>query len=161
MRGHFLFVALVAGSIAAHEAPAAAPLANVSGFDASLLADHTCQGTFSSGRRHTWSQGAVALRFAVDGDRLAAQFARLEGHAAFDREAYAMTQRRPVDAAGYERLGAVRDLTITAGTIRYTDPLGARVTLTYRPGTLSGQSDPRGGTDPRLTRLQFVNLLCR
>lgn len=161
MQRYFSVVVLVAGIIAAHEAPAAMPLANVSGFDAGLLAGSTCQGTFSSGRRHTWSQGAVELRFTVDGDRLAAQFSRLEGHAAFDGVAYAMTQHQAVDASRYEQLGPVRDLAITAGTIRYTDPLGARVTLTYRPGTLSGQSDPRGGADRRLTRVQFVNLLCR
>lgn len=161
MRCHLSFAVFSIALLAAHEAPAAVQLANVSGFDAALLAGRTCQGIFSSGRKHSWSQGAVELRFAVEGDRLTAQFARLIGQAGYDREAYALTQRRAADASGYDHLGMVRDLTVMAGVVRYTDPAGGRATLTYRAGTLSGQNDPRSGTDPRLTRIQFVNLQCR
>ena len=161
MRRCFSVAVLVAGVIAAHKAPAAEPLANVGGFDAGLLAGKTCQGTLNSGRRHAWSESAVELRFAVEANQLTAQLSRLVGQAAYDRAAYAMTRHQALDASGYEHLGPVRDLAIAAGTVRYTDPLGARVTLTYRPGTLSGQSDPRGGADRRLTRVQLINLMCR
>jgi hypothetical protein len=124
------------------------------------LAGKTCQGTFSSGRHREASEGALQLRFAAVAGRLTAQAWRLVGTAAFDRAAYALTQKQPVDPSGYEALGEIRGLAVSGDKLRYIDPLGARVTLEYKDGDLSGESDPRGGSDPRMTRLQFVNLHC-
>jgi hypothetical protein len=50
---------------------------------------------------------------------------------------------------------------VAGDKLRYVDPLGARVALGLKDDDLSGQSDPRGGRDPTMTRLQFVNLHCR
>jgi hypothetical protein len=138
---------------------AAAPAA-----PAQPLAGKVCQGTFNSGKEREGSEGGLELRFGVGNGRLTAQFARLVGKAAFDAAAYNLTlgrNRPPIDTAGYEQLGNVQNLTSEADKIRFVDPLGARVELAYRNGDLSGQSDPRGGRDPRMTRLQFVNLRCR
>ena len=125
----------------------------------------TCQGTFNSGKKALASSGALQLHFAVAGGQLTAQMWRSVGSDAFDRAAYALTwaQRNapPLDISGYEALGPVRDLSVAGDTIGYVDPLGARVQLQLKRGDLSGTSDPRGGADRRMTRLQFVNLRCR
>ena len=52
-------------------------------------------------------------------------------------------------------------MTVTGNTIRYVDPTGGRVQLTYDSGRFLGQSDPRGGTDYRMTRVAVVRMVCR
>lgn len=154
-------LALAALSIAALTAAAYAPLANASGGNAGVLAGKTCQGVFESGRRHLWSDGAAELVFAIDNDRLVARYAQLLGQDAHDPAEYAMVQNRPVDTSRYEHLGPVRDLTVDGNTIRFVDATGARFVLTYRGDALSGERDPRGGSDPRMTRVSFVRMRCR
>jgi hypothetical protein len=150
------------GILAAGAAADAQQLANVTGFDARLLAGKTCQGAFDTGRKQEASQGALELRFAAAGNRLTGQVSRLVGREAYGRASYAVTQRQPVDTAGYEQLGPMRDLSVAQGTIRYIDRLGAKVVLDYsKDGTLYGHSDPRGGSDPRMTRVAVVQMFCR
>ncbi|HTV87882.1 MAG TPA: hypothetical protein VME41_02600 [Stellaceae bacterium] len=166
MRAHLALAAasmtaLTAPVPAAAEMPAADMLANVSGYDASLLAGKTCQGVFESGRRHPWSNGAAELAFAIEGDRLTAQYAQSLGQQAHDFAEYAMVQDRPVDASGYERFGPVHDLTVAGHEISFVDATGARFKLTYRRHSLSGERDPRGGSDPRMTRISLVRMRCR
>jgi len=76
-------------------------LRNVTGLDPSLLVGKTCQGVFNSGRRREGSQGALQLRFAVNGDVLTAHFWRRLGKSAYDQAAYAITlPGQSGDAAG-------------------------------------------------------------
>jgi YD repeat-containing protein len=153
---------LLAGTAAAITASADPVLRNVIGFDPALLAGKTCQGVFNTGKRREGSQGALQVRFAVDGDVLAAHLWRRLGKSAYDRAAYAITQPgQSVDATRFDDLGEVRGITVTGSTIRYVDPTGAKVQLTYDRGRLVGQSDPRGGTDWRMTRVAIVKLVCR
>jgi|SRR5579864_2473934 hypothetical protein len=162
MRPH---LALAALSIVALTAPAAVgsppPLANVRDFDAALLAGRTCQGAFDSGRNHPWSEGGVELVFAVEGGRLTAQYAQLTGSEAHDPAEYAMVRNRSIDTSRYEHRGPVRDLTVRHHTIRFVDPTGARFVLHYRHHALAGERDPRGSSDPRMTRINFVRMRCR
>jgi YD repeat-containing protein len=137
-------------------------LRNVTGFDASLLAGKTCQGVFNSGRRREGSQGALQLRFAINGNVFTAHFWRQLGQAAYARAAYAITQPgQSGDLTGLDYWGEVSGLTVSGKTIRYVDPTGGRVQLTYDSGRLLGQSDPRGGTDYRMTRVAVVRMVCR
>jgi hypothetical protein len=124
-----------------------------------------CQGTFNSGFNREGSEGALQLRFAMSGGRLTAQFQRLVTSNAYNRAAYSLTRTgrkgQPIDTSGYEALGEVHDLSVAGDKLTFVDPVGARVELTYKDGDLSGESDPRGGSDPRMTRIAFVNLRCR
>jgi hypothetical protein len=106
----------------------------------------------------------LRLQFAVNGDVLTAHFWRRLGQRAYERAAYAITQPgQSGDAAGFglDYLGEVSGLTVTGTTIRYVDPTGGRVQLTYAGGRLSGRSDPRGGTEWRMTRVANVTMVCR
>jgi hypothetical protein len=160
-----LSIAMLMAPAALAQTPPLVPnprlLSNVRGFDAGLLAGRTCQGVFDSGRRHPWSNGAVQFVFAVEGGRLTAQYAQLLGSEAHDPAEYAMTQNRPVDASGYQQLGPVRDLRVRGHKIGFVDPTGARYAVRYRAGTLAGERDPSGTSDPRMTRKNFVRLRCR
>jgi hypothetical protein len=130
-----------------------------------VLDGKTCQGAFNTGAEREGSEGALQLRFAMSGGRLTAQFQRLVTSQAYARAAFALTRTGrkgpPVDTSGYEALGEVHDLTVSGDKITFVDPIGARVELTYKDGDLSGESDPRGGSDPRMTRIAFVNMRCR
>ena len=92
MRGFCGWIVALAGMAVAFTASADPALRNVTGLDPALLAGKTCQGVFNSGRRREGSQGALQLRFAVNGDVLTAHFWRRIGKSAYDREAYAITQ---------------------------------------------------------------------
>jgi len=162
MRGFWSSIAVLVGIATANTASADPVLRNVTGSDPTLLAGKTCQGWFNSGRRRQGSQGAVQLNFTVNGDVLAAHLWRRLGKAAYDQAAYAITQPgQGVDATGLEDLGEVRGLRVTGNSVRYRDSTGARVRLTYDQGRLSGQSDPRGGSDWRMTRVASVMMVCR
>ena len=147
---------------AAMTASADPVLRNVTGLDPALLAGKTCYGVFNSGRRRPGSQGALQLRFVVQGDILSAHFWRRLGKSAYDQTAYAITQPgQSGDAMGLDYLGEVSGLTVTGGTVRFVDPTGGKVQLTYDQGRLLGRSDPRGGTEWRMTRVANVNMVCR
>ncbi len=154
--GVVAFAGLVMASMPQAQAAQAAPIAPVP----TLLSGKTCQGTFNTGRRRVASEGALQLRFTLVGGQLTAQVSRLVTKHGYNQADYALMRRRMIDASGYEPLGDVRDLAVTGDKISYTDPLGARVELTYRDGDLAGVSDPRGGSDPRMTRIAFVRLHC-
>src|SRR6266851_8029875 len=148
MRSLWTSLVLLAGLAAAITASADPLLRNVTGFDPALLAGKTCQGVFNTGRRREGSQGALQIRFAVHGDVLTAHLWRRLGKPAYDRAAYAITQPGQIgDATGLDYLGEVGGLTVTGSIVRYVDPTGGRVQLTYGQGRLSGRSDPRGGTE--------------
>ena len=86
------------------------------------------------------------------------------GKSEYVRVAYAITlPGQGGDAAGLELdyLGEVSGLTVSGNTVRYVDPTGGRVQLTYDGGRLLGRSDPRGGTEWRMTRVSNVNVVCR
>jgi len=68
MRGLCTSTALLIGFAAA--ASAQQTLSNVTGFDPALLAGQTCQGSFDTGAGRPESEGALQLRFAVNGDLL-------------------------------------------------------------------------------------------
>src|SRR5437667_4186477 len=137
MRGLWVSIVLLAGMAAAITASADPVLRNVTGFDPALLAGKTCQGVFNTGRRREGSQGALQLRFAVDGYVLAAHLWRRLGKSAYDRAAYAITQPgQGVEATGRGDLGEAQGMTVTGNTVRYVDPTGARVQLTYDRGRL-------------------------
>jgi YD repeat-containing protein len=158
--GLTMLSAAIAG-IAASTAADTQMLANVTGFDARLLAGKICQGVWDTGRKQQVSRGALTLRFGVEGSRLTAQTSCFVGQEVHGRAAYAVTRQQPLDTSGYEPLGAVRSLSAARGVVRYTDPLGARVQLSYSEGgKLSGHSDPRGGSDPRMTRVAVVQMFC-
>ena len=162
MQALWASIIVLAGTAAASYASAAPVLRNVSGMDPALLAGKTCQGVFNSGRRREGSQGALQLRFSVERDLLTAHFWRRVGQSAYEQAAYAITQ--PGQGSAVPQLdywGPVSDLTVFGSTIRYVDPTGGRVQLTYDNGRLLGRSDPRGGTDWRMTRVSNVNLVCR
>jgi YD repeat-containing protein len=162
MRRLWAPIVAVAGMAVAMTASADPVLRNVTGVDPSLLAGKTCQGVFNSGRRREGSQGALQLRFVVQGDVLTAHFWRRLGKSAYDQTAYAITQPgQNGDAIGLDYLGEVSGLTVTGTTVRYVDPTGGRVQLTYDSGRLLGRSDPRGGTEWRMTRVSNVNMVCR
>ena len=79
--------------MAAAEAASAQPtLSNVTGFDPTLLAGKTCQGSFDTGAGRAESEGALQLRFAVNGAMLTANVWRRFGSNAQNRAAYAITQ---------------------------------------------------------------------
>ena len=138
--------------------PAPAPAQGL----AQRLDGKSCAGSFTAGTREEPSEGALRLRFAIAGDRPTAQFSWLVGRDAYDRVAFALTRRdMPVDVSGFEALGAVRDLTLDGDRVGFVSPVGARAELTWRDGELSGLSDPRGGSDPRMTRRAYVRLRCR
>jgi YD repeat-containing protein len=152
------------GMTAATTTSAEPAVRNVAGLDPSLLVGKTCQRVFNSGRRREGSEGTLRLRFAVNGDVLTAHFWRRLGKSAYDRVAYAITQPgQSGDAAGLglDYLGDVGELMVIGSTIRYVDPTGGRVQLTYDSGRLLGRSDPRGGTEWRMTRVSNVNMMCR
>ena len=161
MRGLWASIVALAGMAAATIASADRPLRNVTGLDPAVL---TCQGVFNSGRRREGSQGALQLQFAVNGDVLTAHFWRRLGKSAYDRAAFAITQPgQGGDAAGFglDYLGEVSGPTVSGSTLRYIDPTGGRVQLTYDSGRLLGRSNPRGGTEWRMTRVSNVNMVCR
>jgi len=164
MRGLRAPLVAFAGLAAAANVSADPALRNVTGLDPSLLVGKTCQGVFNSGRRREGSQGALQLRFAVNGAVLTAHFWRRLGKSAYDQAAYAITlPGQSGDAArlGLDYLGEVSGLTVGGSTVRFVDPTGGRVQLTYDSGRLLGRSDPRGGTKWRMTRVSNVNMLCR
>ena len=164
MRGLRAPLVALAGLAAATNVSADPALRNVTGLDPSLLVGKTCQGVFNSGRRREGSQGALQLRFAVNGAVLNAHFWRRLGKSAYDQAAYAITlPGQSGDAArlGLDYLGEVSGLTVGGSTVRFVDPTGGRVQLTYDSGRLLGRSDPRGGTEWRMTRESNVNMLCR
>jgi hypothetical protein len=70
-------LALLAFMAAAEAASAQPALSNVSGFDSALLAGKTCQGSFDTGAGRAESEGALQLRFAVNGAMLTANVWRL------------------------------------------------------------------------------------
>jgi len=149
----------VAGMAAAISASADPVLRNVTGFDPALLAGETCQGVLNTGKARHGSQGALQLSFTVDGDVLAAHFWRGLGRSTYDRAVYAITQPgQTIDATRFEDLGEVRRLTVTGNHDRFVDSTGAKVRLTYSHGRLQGRSDPRGGTDWRMTRVANVTM---
>jgi hypothetical protein len=161
MRGFWASIAVLVGIATANTASADAVPRNVTGFDPTLLAGKTCQGPFNTGRRRQGSQGAVQVSFAVNGDVLTAHLWRRLGKAAYDKAAYAITQTgQSVDATGFDDLGEVRGLSVTRKRVRYVDSTGAKVRLTYDGGRLQGQSDPRGGSDWRTTRVANVMMVC-
>jgi hypothetical protein len=164
MRALWASIVALAGMAAAITASADPLLRNVTGLDPAVLVGKTCQGVFKAGRRREGSQGALHLQFAVNGDFLTAHFWRRLGQSAYGRAAYAITQPgQSGDAAafGLDYLGEVGSLTVTGTTIRYVDPTGGRVQLAYGGGRLSGRSDPRGGTEWRMTRVANVTMVCR
>ena len=127
-----------------------------------LAGGQDLSGVFNSGRRRPGSQGALQLRFAVNGDVFTAHFWRRLGQLAYGRAAYAITQPgQSGDARGLDYLGEVGGLTVTRSTVRYVDPTGGKVQLTYDNGRLLGRSDPRGGTEWRMTRVANVPMVCR
>ena len=164
MRGLRAPLVALAGLAAATNVSADPALRNVTGLDPSLLVGKTCQGVFNSGRRREGSQGALQLRFAVNGDVLTAHFWRRLGKSAYDQAAYAITlpgQSGDAAGLGLDYLGEVGGLTVTGSTVQYVDPTGGKVQLTYGSGRLSGRSDPRGGTEWRMTRVANVTMVCR
>src|SRR5262245_63854993 len=91
-------------------------LRNVTGLDPALLAGKTCQGAFNTGRGREGSQGALQLRFLVQGDVLTAHFWRQVSRSAYDQAAYAITQlgqRSGRQVTGLDYLGEVSGLTVT------------------------------------------------
>lgn len=149
-------VAVVGAAVAAGP-----PLANVSGFDAAALIDKTCQGSFDTGKSRVESTGALQVQFGVEGNRLVAHLWHALGEQAHDQAAYAVTQGRAIDAAGFEDLGMARDLRVAGPAISYADARGTQLALRYSQGRLYGQSDPRGAHDPMMTRVANVTMLCR
>src|SRR5438093_13752850 len=111
MRSLWTLIVLLAPLAVTIIASADPVLRNV-GSDPTLLAGKSCQGVFNTGRRREGSLGALQLRFAVDGDFLAAHLWRRLGKSAYDRAAYAITQLgQGVDATRFDDLGAVRGMT--------------------------------------------------
>src|SRR5947208_10053892 len=142
MRGLWASIVALAGMAAATIASADRPLRNVTGLDPAVLVGKTCQGVFNSGRRREGSQGALQLQFAVNGDVLTAHFWRRLGKSAYARAAYVITQSgQSGDATwpGLDYLGEVGGLTVTGSTLRYVDPTGGKVQLTYGSGRLAGR----------------------
>src|ERR671924_241545 len=99
MRSLWASIVALLGMTAAITAPAGPGLRNVTGLDPSVLVGKTCQGVFNSGRRREGSEGALQLRFGVNGDVLTAYFWRRLGKPAYDRAAYAITQPGPIGDA--------------------------------------------------------------
>src|SRR2546429_7955790 len=117
MRGLRAPLVALAGLAAATNVSADPALGNVTGFDPSLLVGKTCQGVFNSGRRREGSQGALQLRFAVNGDVLTAHFWRRLGKSAHDQAAYAITlpgQSGDAAGLGLDYLGEVSGSTVGA-----------------------------------------------
>jgi hypothetical protein len=83
---------LLAFMVAADAALAQPTLSNVTGFDPTLLAGKTCQGSFDTSAGRAESEGALQLRFAVNGAMLTANVWRRFGSNAQNRAAYAITQ---------------------------------------------------------------------
>ena len=105
---------LLAFMAAAEAASAQLTLSNVTGLDPTLLAGKTCQGSFDTGAGRAESEGALQLRFAVNGAMLTANVWRRFGSNAQNRAAYAITQPGPpFSVSGFQNLGLVRDLTVT------------------------------------------------
>jgi len=161
MRGLWIATAFLVG-MAAVNADAAEPmLRNVAGFDPGLLAGKTCQGSFDTGAGRPESEGALQLRFAVDGAMLTANVWRRFGSNAQNKAAYAIIQPGPpFGVGGFQNLGPVRDLTVTNNIIQYVDGPGDRVVLYYDAGWLWGQSDPRGEHNPYMTLMANVRMRC-
>jgi len=94
MRGLCTSTALLIGVAAT--ASAQQTLSNVTGFDPALLAGQTCQGSFDTDAGRPKSEGALQLRFAVNGDHpLTVHVWRHFGPSAQNRAAYAITQPGP------------------------------------------------------------------
>jgi YD repeat-containing protein len=162
MRGLLTATAFLVGIAAVNAASAAPVLRNVAGFDPGLLAGKTCQGWFNTGRRREGSQGALQVSFAVNGDVLTAHLWRRLGKEAYDKAAYAVTQPgQSDDTTSLDDLGEVRRLRVPGKKVRYVDPTGGKVRLTYDQGRLRGQSDPRGGSEWKMTRVANVMMVCR
>jgi hypothetical protein len=144
------------------EAASAQPtFSSVTGFDPTLLAGKTCQGSFDTGAGRAESEGALQLRFAVNGAMLTANVWRRFGSDAQNRAAYAITQPGPpFGVGGFQNLGPVRDLTVTNNIIQYVDGPGDRVVLYCDAGWLWGQSDPRGAHNPYMTLTANVTMRC-
>ena len=150
---------LLAFMAAAEAASAQLTLSNVTGFDPTLLAGKTCHGSFDTGAGRAESEGALQLRFAVNGAMLTANVWRRFGSNAQNRAAYAITQPGPpFSVSGFQNLELVRDLTVTNNIIQYVDGPGDRVVLYYDAGWLWGQSDPRGEHNPYMTLTANVRM---
>ncbi len=167
MRGRWTVTALLVGMAGVNAASAEPMLRNVAGFDPGLLAGKICQGTFDTGRRRPpairpWSEGALQLRFAANGGMLTAHMWRRFGWHARDRAAYAITQpgATAFNTRRFEDLGEVRDLNVNGPVISYVDPQGARVALSYDRGWLRGQSNPIGGSNPNMTKVANLVMIC-
>ena len=164
MRGLCGSIIAFVGMTAATTTSAEPAVRNVAGLDPSLLVGKTCQRVFNSGRRREGSEGTLRLRFAIDGDVLTAHFWRRLGRDAYDRVAYAITlpgQSGDAAGLGLDYLEEVSGLTVSGSTVRFVDPTGRGVQLTYESGRLLGRSDPRGGTEWRMTRVANVTMVCR
>jgi hypothetical protein len=162
MRRRWASIVALSGMAAAFPTLADPALRNVTGFDPALLIGKTCEGVFNSGRRREGSQGGLQLRFAIRSDVLTADFWRRLGKADYDRYAYAITQPgRGSAVPDLDYWGPVSDLSVSGNTIRYIDPTGGKVVLTYDNGRLRGRSDPRGGTEWRMRLISNVNMVCR
>jgi hypothetical protein len=152
---------LLAFMVAADAALAQPTLSNVTGFDPTLLAGKTCQGSFDTGAGRAESEGALQVRFAVNGAMPTANVWRRFGSSAQNRAAYEITQLGPpFGVGGFQNLGPVRDLTVTNNIIQYVDGPGNRVVLYYDAGWLWGQSDPRGEHNSYMTLTANVTMRC-
>ncbi len=113
----------------------------------------------------------MQLRFAANGEMLTARMWRRFGWHARDRAAYAITQpgATAFNTRRFEDLGEVRDLNVNGPVISYVDPQGARVALSYEGarvalsydrGWLRGQSNPIGGSNPNMTKVANLVMIC-
>ena len=113
-------------------------LRNVTGFDANLLVDKLCKGTFDTGGTGEQSIGAVHVRFFVKGNELAA-----ESRSKFGEAAANATSGDPFGATG-EMPAAVKDLYVSGMNVAFVAAAGGKWKLTYDKGILLGEVDPRG-----------------
>jgi hypothetical protein len=54
----------------------------------------------------------------------------------------------------------VRDLNVNGPILRHVDPQGARVALSYDQGWLRGESNPTGGSNPNMTKVANLVMIC-
>jgi hypothetical protein len=159
MRGLCTSTALLIGFAAT--ATAQQTLSNATGFDPALLAGQTCQGSFDTGADRPESEGALQLRFAVNGDLPTVHVWRRFGPSAQNSAAYAITQPGPpLGVRGFQNLGRAASLTVTNNIIQYVDRAGEKVVLYYDGGWLWGHSNPRGEHNPYMTLIANVTMRC-
>jgi hypothetical protein len=142
-------------------------LRNVAGFDPGLLAGKTCQGTFDTGRRRPpairpWSEGGITAAFRSQWRDAHRSYVAKVWLACAGQAAYAITQpgATAFNTRRFEDLGEVRDLNVNGPVISYVDPQGARVALSYDRGWLRGQSNPIGGSNPNMTKVANLVMIC-